>query len=155
MQAHNITRGPWGITSLLTTPIYLFNNLSSYGNRRDMASPKPYDETFDRVIGPGEPVFSRIPVRLVTALVIIVGYSVISDSQVETLNWEAGVRHCLLRRHTGLSPCSEPHNGRILATPTTPSACPVETDFYVELTYGVACFAFSRIATPGRLYRPW
>jgi len=162
MQAHNITRGPWGLISLFMMPIYLIGNWISYGNRRGLTTPKPFDQTFDKATGLGKPVFSRVPVWIVVALISFVGFSVFQSVEADQSgstssgsssgsgfsNPDAGwvVGACADVEATGLvglTPCSGLHDARIVATPISSTSCPIETDFYVDLTSGVACLVES------------
>lgn len=159
MQAHNITRGLWGVISLFMAPIYLISNWINYSSNRDgLGPPTPYDQIYDQTTGRGKPVFSRVSVLIVVALLAFVGYSVFQDIQADVsattptdssstidvtdpdAGWVVGACADVTGEQVRLTSCTSFADARIVETPMNEQSCPIETDFYVELSRGVACF---------------
>jgi hypothetical protein len=145
MQAHNITRGPWGLFSFFVTPVLLISNWANYAQRRYLDPPTPHDPTFDNSTGVGRPVFLRLGVLAVVALVGLAVFAISQDSGGSVSDpdagWVAGA--CAevdeSSQLVSLAPCTSTHDARIAAVEVSSAACPIGTYLWVELTDGVAC----------------
>lgn len=160
MQTRNLSRGPWSIISIFTTPIDMVRNWVSHRKASSMAGARPHDQEYDRGTGLGNPVFRASGVWAslfaVSMLVVVVALVVLRDgpsvavpdaevSQTTTTidsndGWFVGA--CAVFDTLGRvfpTECGE-HFADVVALVPTAAECPENTDFSVSLTEGVACF---------------
>lgn len=78
-QAHNITRGPWGVISFFSTLLSLLDNFSQKGAISRLEPPYPPD-AIDRDLA-GKPVFARLSVWVVLIGVAVLIGAIVEDAQ--------------------------------------------------------------------------
>lgn len=154
-QARNITRGPWGFISFFAAIWYLMANANSYYST-DVSAPQPADPLIDASLR-GRPVFARGTVWI--SLIVIgflfsslfgsnvgnsqtAGFSNQTTSQSSTPGWV--VNSCVdFQGEMMVEPVScgtSRSDGWIVNIVSNDGACPVRTDWYVDVSPGrVAC----------------
>jgi hypothetical protein len=160
MQTRNLTRGPWSVVSIFTTPFDLVRNWLSRRKISSMPGPRPHDDAYDRGNGPGKPVFRSAGVwtsLLAVSAFFVVGAFVFSRdgslpepeaelNQITTTTidpndgWAIG--GCARFDTAGRvlpTECGD-HFATVVALVATASECPDSSDFSIPLTEGVACF---------------
>lgn len=160
MQTRNLTRGPWSIVSIFTTPFDLVRNWVSRWKISSMPGPRPHDNAYDRGTGLGRPVFRSAGVwtsLLAVSGLFVVGVFVftgddlpsepgaqVTQSSTTTVGpndgWTVGA--CARFDTAGRvfpMECGD-HFATVVALVATAPECPDITDFSVRLTEGVACF---------------
>ncbi|HXV71698.1 MAG TPA: DnaJ domain-containing protein [Acidimicrobiia bacterium] len=160
MQARNLSRGPWSIISIFTTPIDMVRNWVSHRKASSISGPRPHDQEYDRGTGLGNPVLStgRVWASLfaVSMLVLVVALVLLRDAPpVAVPDAEVSQTTTTLDPNSGwaLGTCAEfdlfgrvfpiecgEHFAEVVALVATAAECPENSDFSVSLTEGVACF---------------
>lgn len=161
MQARNLTRGPWSIISIFTTPYDLVRNWLSHRKASSMPRPRPHDQAYDRGTGLGKPVLRTggvwASLLAVSGLIVVGGFVFLSDgpssptsvgevNQATTTTVDpndgwvvGGCAEFDMAGRVSPTECGD-HFATVGALVSAASECPESTDFSVSLTEGVACF---------------
>lgn len=163
MQTKNVTRGPWSIISIFTTPVDLVRNWLVHRKTSSMSAPRPHDKEYDRGAGLGRPVLRAggvwASLLAVSALLMVVAFmflrdetsTLVPDAEVDQTTttvdpndgWVVGgCAEFDVAGRVSQTECGE-HFAEVVALVSTTEECPESTDFSVPLTEGVACFAES------------
>ncbi len=159
LQNRTLMTGWWGVISFVVNLYYVAANASALSRSAALDAPERSPQVMAPLSGPMDPgpsVFGRLGFWLVAAVVALIIYAGANDNSnsasgsgyapstagslavTNPARWEVG---SCVSGYSVVRPvsCRSPHTGMIVASATTASRCPSQSDAYVEDGYLVWC----------------